>query len=65
MIVAIATSLTTYIPMMRVPNFQIGEKVIAELKEIASDTFVLVSGGSDFSDVAPYTDWAWRFQKEK
>lgn len=65
MVVSIATSLITYIPMMTVPNFQIGEKVIAELKEICPDhVYTLVSGSNDDKDevnIQPYTDWDWKF----
>ncbi|QOR58288.1 hypothetical protein [uncultured phage cr106_1] len=65
MVVSIATSPVTYIPMMTVPNFQIGEKVISELKEICPDNvYTLVSGSNDDKDevnIQPYTDWDWKF----
>jgi hypothetical protein len=48
MVVSIATSLVTYIPIMTVPNFQIGEKVISELKEISPEyVYTLVSGSNN------------------
>lgn len=65
MVVSIATSPVSYIPMMTVPNFQIGEKVISELKEICPDyVYTLVSGGNDNKDevnIQPYTNWDWKF----
>jgi hypothetical protein len=61
MVVAIAESLSSYIPMMTVPSFEIGNKIIAELKGICPDeVFTLVSGGN-YSDVQPYTNWDWKF----
>jgi hypothetical protein len=48
MVVSIAKSPVSYIPMMTVPNFQIGEKVISELKEISPNyVYTLVSGSND------------------
>ena len=65
MVVSIATSLATYIPIMTVPNFQIGEKVISELKEISPEyVYTLVSGSNnenDYADIQPYTNWDWKF----
>ena len=65
MVVSIATSPVTYIPMMTVPNFQIGEKVISELKEISPEyVYTLVSGNNDeddYADIQPYTNWDWKF----
>lgn len=61
MIVALATSLTTYIPMMSVPNFEVGEKVIAELKEISPDDIFTLVSGSDYSNIEPFTKWDWKF----
>lgn len=50
---------------MTVPNFQIGEKVISELKEISPEyVYTLVSGSNnenDYADIQPYTNWDWKF----
>lgn len=65
MVVSIAKSPVSYIPMMTVPNFQIGEKVISELKEISPNyVYTLVSGSNDednYADIPPYTNWDWKF----
>lgn len=65
MVVSIAKSPVSYIPMMTVPNFQIGEKVISELKEISPEyVYTLVSGSNnedDYTDIQPYTNWDWKF----
>lgn len=65
MLVSIAKSPVSYIPMMTVPNFQIGEKVISELKEISPNyVYTLVSGSNDednYADIPPYTNWDWKF----
>ena len=65
MVVSIATSLVTYTPIMTVPNSQIGEKVISELKEISPEyVYTLVSGSNnedDYADIQPYTNWDWKF----
>lgn len=65
MVVSIAKSPVSYIPMMTVPNFQIGEKVISELKEISPNyVYTLVSESNDednYADILPYTNWDWKF----
>jgi hypothetical protein len=65
MVVSIAKSPVSYIPMMTVPNFQIGEKVISELKEISPNyVYTLVAGSNDednYADIPPYTNWDWKF----
>lgn len=65
MVVSIAKSPVSYIPMITVPNFQIGEKVISELKEISPEyVYTLVSGSNnedDYADIQPYTNWDWKF----
>jgi hypothetical protein len=64
--VVIPKSLITFIPIMSVPTFEIGEKVINELKEICSDEiFAMVGGTTVYPDVQPYTDWSWKFQSEE
>ena len=64
--VVIAKSITTFIPIMSVPTFDIGEKVEKELKEICPDEiFAMVGGTTVYTDVKPYTDWSWKFQSEE
>lgn len=62
--VVIAKSLTTYIPIMRVPNFDTGWAVCKELKEIdPSEVFSLVSDSDNYKGVKSYKNWSWKFQQ--
>lgn len=62
--IVIPKSLLTFIPIMSVPTFEIGEKVRDELKEICPDEiFAMVGGSTVYPDVKPYTHWKWKFQE--
>lgn len=61
LVVSIATSLTTYIPMMSVPTFEIGWKIIDELKALGTnEVFTLVSASTSLKDIESYTNWSWK-----
>lgn len=59
MTIALATGLTSYIPMMSVDTLDKGLKICKELKEICpNDVFTVVS--SDIDGLDNYSKWSWK-----
>lgn len=62
--VVIAKSFTSFIAIMKVPNFDTGWKVVKELREIEpNEVFSLVSDTTNYKDVKSYKNWSWKFQR--
>ena len=60
MLVAIAKSAVTYIPVLIVPNQEIGQKVINELKALDNSSIYSLVGGADETGVRNYKEFSWK-----
>lgn len=62
--VVIATSLTSGTAIMKVPNFDIGFKVIKELKKLEpKEVYTLMSSSTNYRQLKSYSNWSWDFQR--
>lgn len=62
--VVITKSLTTFVPMMTVPNMDTGWKVVEELKAIDPKTIFSLVGDNEEENkynVENYDHWDWNF----
>ncbi len=58
-------SLLTFVPLLEVPDFETGEKVADELKEMFPDgIFTLLSSCYTKYDVPDYSEYSWKFQNK-
>ena len=58
-------SLTKFVALLKVPNFEIGRKVCNELSEIFPDGVFTLVGDSTNYRVPKYDEYTWKFQQVK
>lgn len=60
--VALALNHTKVIPMMSVPTFNIGNKVIEELKQIEpNEVYTIIDSVPSNLNIPQYNEYEWKF----